>query len=117
MAAPNLYPLNDFILKVKLKEVVAGSVSATPLTTGTVTGFLSTALTPTATAADASLVATCAHVSGGTWRVSVDASLLTAALLNTHFASATPYLILQQADGFRTYVTLAYSASRAATVE
>jgi hypothetical protein len=111
--ATYLYPLNDLALSVTLKEVSATTGAVTVLTTGTVTGFLATSSGPTATAADPSLVATCNYSSAlGKWVVTIDAAILTASLLNTHFAAATPYLILQSASNFRTYITLTYSAGR-----
>lgn len=113
-----LYPLNDLVLKAKLKEVVDGSLTATPLTTGTVTAFLATSNSPTAVAADAALTGDCEHVAGGAWRVAFDAADLDPALLDSLFG-ATPtacYCIIQQPGGIRTYVPLTYAASRPATV-
>jgi hypothetical protein len=115
--ATYLYPLNDLALAVTLKTVDASTGDVSVLTTGTVTGFLATTNTPSATAADPTLVATCNYsTSRSKWIVTIDAAILTVSLLNTHFAAATPYLILQSANNFRGYVTLTYSASRQITV-
>ena len=112
-----IYPLNDWVHPVKLFEVEAGAITRTPLETGTVTGFLATSGSPTATAADASLVATAAHVANGWWRVSIDGTLLTASLMDTHFASTNPWLILQQTGNIRTVYELEYLPYREGTVE
>lgn len=115
--ATYLYPLNDLALELTLKTVDASTGAVSVLSSGTVTGFLSTSNSPTATAADASLVATVNYsTTKQKWIVTIDAAILTASLLNTHFAAATPYLILESANNFRGYVTLTYSASRAITV-
>ena len=110
---PDLFPLNDLALSVQLKSVDPTSGALSYITTGSVTGFLATSDLPTATAADASLVATCNYSgANGKWTVTIDAALLTAALLNTLFATTTPYLIVQQTNDFRFAIQLAYSASR-----
>ncbi len=112
--ATSLYPLNDLGLFVKLKDINATTGVVTPLTTGTVTAFLATTNTPAATAADPSLSVSATHISNGKWLVFFDAAVLTASLLATHFASNTPYLIMEYANGFRVYHEMAYSASREA---
>lgn len=110
-------PLNDLVLKAKLKEVVAGSLTATPLTTGEVTAFLATSDAPTAAAADPALAATCEHVAGGAWRIAFDAADLDPELLDGLFgATNVAYCIIQQPGGFRTVVPLVYAASRPATI-
>ena len=121
MATPVLYPLNDLAFTVVLKKIDTTVGSATlgkaiALTTGTVTAFLATANTPTATAADASLSVTLTHIANGKWLVHFDGASLTASLLNTHFAAATPYMIIQATGDVRTYVELEYQASRPATL-
>lgn len=112
----NLYPLNDLSLLVTLKYVdSAGAIQ--PLTTGVVSHFLATTNTPTATQADATLQGTATHINNGQWLIQYDAAVLTAALLATLFASQTPYLIVQQPNGVRGYVTLTYVPSRPITVQ
>lgn len=111
-----LYPANDLALTVKLQQVDPTSGVKTPLTDGAVTAFLATTNSPSAVAADASLSVSATHLTGGKWLVFFDASLLSPTLLDTLFASVTPYLIIQMPDQVRVYVELAYSASRPATV-
>lgn len=111
-----LYPLNDVNLSVLLKQVDPTTGKITPLTTGSVVGFLATSNLPTASVADPSLNATVVYTgASGKWLVTIDASVLTPALLNTLFNAATPYLILQLAGGFRVYIQMAYFASRQGT--
>lgn len=121
MSTPVLYPLNDLGFTVPLKKIDTDSASATfgkaiALTTGTVTAFLATSDLPTAAAADATLVATCTHVANGKWLIHFDGAALTASLLNTHFAAATPYMIVQVSGDIRVAVTLEYQAARPASV-
>ena len=119
---PGLYPLNDLYFLVTLSQVSSTTGEVSALTTGSPTCFLATSNSPTATAADATLAGTITHVgtaaagNQGTWLVSFDAAALTAALLATHFATVTPYCIINLTGGIRVYVELAYSASRTATV-
>ena len=117
MAAPKISSQNDFVIAVKLYQVASGAITRTAHTSGTVTGFLATSNESDATAADASLVATISHVSDGWWRVSIDASVLTQSLMDTHFAAATPYLIISQSNNFRRYIELDYDDALEAPVE
>jgi hypothetical protein len=112
----NLYPLNDLAFFAKLKDINSATGEVSNLTTGTVTCFLATASTPAATAADPTLSNTATHLSNGKWLVFFDASVLTASLLATHFASTAPILIIQYPNGFRVYYSGTYSESRAGTV-
>jgi hypothetical protein len=111
-------PLNDIALEIPLKTVdpVTGVVST--LTTGTVTGFLATTNTSSATAADPTLVVTCNYSSTKRkWIVTMDAALLTTSLCTTHFATpGLGYLILQSSGNFRGYMTLTYRDARPITV-
>lgn len=117
MIIPDLYPLNDLAVSVRLVDIDATTGAESNVTTGTVTAFLATSNGPTATAADATLNATVNYSgAGGWWTVTIDAAVLTAALLDTLFASVTPYLIIRRTNGIRVYVEMAYSASRPATV-
>jgi hypothetical protein len=113
-----LTPLRDLTLEVVAKNYVASgtSIAQTPITSGAMSAFLATSNSPTASAADASLVGTCTHVGTGHWLVTFDAAILTASLLATHFAAATPYCIVQIPSEFRDYVTLTYRASAPATI-
>lgn len=113
--ATELSPLNDLAFFAKLQQVSTSTGAKTPLTSGTVTAFLATSNAADATAADASLSVSAVHVTGGKWLVFFDASVLTLTLLETHFASVTPYLIIEQEDGFRVYHELEYSEAKAAT--
>lgn len=114
---PTLSPLNDLALSVVLKDVDPTTGATSLVTTGSVSAFLATSNSPTATVADSTLNATVNYSgAGGKWIVTIDASVLTASLLASLFASATPYMIIVRASGVRVYVELAYLASRAATV-
>lgn len=126
--ANKLAPLQDLVRWVgPVYESVSGTL--TPVTTGTVTGFLATTNTSSATAADASLSATLTHVGGnadglggthaqGTWEFVLDASALTLALLNTHFAATgVAYLIVKRDNAFRVWERLEYVTSLQAEIE
>lgn len=113
-----LWPLNDLALELTINTVSPTTGATTVLTSGTVTGFLATTASPTATAADPSLQATVNFsATKRKWIVTMDAALLTASLLATHFAATgTAYLILQSANNVRGYLPLTYSASREITL-
>lgn len=112
--ATALVPLNDLAFFVKLQEVSTSTGAKSPLTTGTVTAFLATSNAADAIAADPTLSVSATHISGGKWLVFFDASVLTLSLLEGLFAAVTPYLIVQQSNGFRVYEELVYSESREA---
>jgi hypothetical protein len=112
-----LWPLNDFAKFLKsVKDISPTTGVLSDLTTGTITCFFSTGNLPTSTAADPSLSNTAIHVSGSKWLVFFDAGVLTADLLDTKFAAAPPFLIVQYPSGFRVYFTGEYVASRPGTV-
>lgn len=114
MATLELYPLNDFIAQVTLKDVDATGAEI-PVTTGTVTAFLATSNGPTATAADPTLSVSAVYTgAGGVWLITIDAAVLTASLLALHFATVTPYLIVQKTGAVRVYAKCKYKAERAA---
>lgn len=121
MANP-LYPSNDFVRTLLLETVHAVTGVTTPVTTGTVTGFLATSSSPTATAADPSLEVSGVYVGGangydaGTWLFEIDADDLTPTLLATLFATATPHFIVKMDGAIRVYEKLKYTASRPATL-
>lgn len=112
----SIYPLNDFAMFVKLYDINSTTGAKTPLTSGSVTAFLATTNTPTATSADPSLSVSCVHVGSGKWLVFFDASLLTASLMDSLFGSTPPFLIVQYPDGVRAYIELEYQASRPGTI-
>ena len=109
MATPQLSPLNDLAFLVTLK-VMGPTGSMIPLDTGTASCFLATSNAATATATDPTLVGTMTYTgAGGKWTVAFDAAVLTPALLATHFAAVTPYVIIQLANGIRRAVACQYS--------
>lgn len=117
MANIILYPDNDLVVKVRLRQASASTGAVTDLTSGTVTAFISLSNLTTATPADASLSVACTYSgSSGWWVVAFDATILTSTLLNTLFASAAPYLIVQQVGGIAGYAPMTYSPSRLMTV-
>lgn len=118
MTAIALNPLNDLTLLVTLKTVTLSTGAITPVTSGTVAGFLAISNTPTATVADATLNATCTYTgANGKWTIAWDGAVLTAALMNSLFAAVAPYAIVTlNTSDIRVYVPLTYTASRAATV-
>jgi len=116
MATPQLSPLNDLAFLVTLK-VMGPTGALIPLDAGTATCFLATSNLSTATAADPSLAGVITPVgSGGKWTVAFDAAALTPTLLATHFAAATPYVIIQVLNGIRRAVACQYSDTYEAEV-
>lgn len=115
--AITLYPLNDLVLKATLKEVVDGSLTATPLTTGTVSAFISETNASTATAFDASLTTTGEYVAASkAWRIAFDADALDPELLAPLVTAGAAFVIIEQSGGFRTAVPVLVADSRPATV-
>jgi hypothetical protein len=114
MADNILAPLNDFVwtAKVVLRSATTGAEEA--VTTGTVTGFLATTNTSSATTAEATWSVSGVYIGGangfdaGTWMFQLDAAVLTAALLATHFTTATPYFIVTRTNGVRQWYRLRY---------
>jgi hypothetical protein len=115
MAIP-LSPENDLTLLATIKQVNPTTGALEPATTGTTQAFIATSNGPTATEADASLVASGTHTTNGVWLLNFDATTLDFTLLNGLFASATPWLIVTHSSGVRVYAELAYTPARAAAV-
>lgn len=124
MANRPLSPLNDFDRTVLIEEVNASGVVVPVVDTsgGAIVGFLSTGKEPTAVAAHASLSVAGTYIGGangydaGTWLFQIDASALTAALIDTNFATNVPYFIVQRSNGKRRYEKLKYTPSWAADI-
>lgn len=109
---PFLNPKNDLAFVVTLR-VVDDTGRYINLSTGTVTAFLSTSADSEAVAADASLVADVIYTgSGGRWLVRFDASLLLPDLLNTLFANAIPYVIVEAANNVRFAIECQFADSK-----
>lgn len=111
-----LYPLNTFYAKVALRTIDPSTGVETPLTTGTVTAFLSTSYAANAAAADPALSVSATHIAKGVWLIAIPGSVLTPTLLDPLFAAATPYLIVQQPGGIRVYAPVTYTPARPALV-
>jgi len=117
-----LAPLNDLDITIVLEDINTSTGTRTPITTGTVTGFLATSSAPDATAADATLSVSGVYVGGqtkvsgksgnydaGTWLFHLDASALTISLLDTNFLTATPYFIVSKSNAVRKVGRFTYS--------
>lgn len=124
-ATITISPLNDVVIKVRLSNVVAGTI--TPITAGTVVGFLATSYDPAATAADVTLQANLTYIGGNSdglggtheldaWQFTLDAAVMTIALLDSLFLTTQPYLIVQKTSDRRVYVPLKYSRSQPAAL-
>ena len=78
---PKLYPLNDFAMFAKIPDISSTTGAITYVETGTVTAFIATSDSPTATAAHASLTMNPGFVDAyNQWLVFFDASVLTPAV-------------------------------------
>jgi len=122
---PILYPLNDLSVAMGPFETVTTLGVHTPITAGTISGFLATTDAPDAIAADATLaVANLSYIGGqpkgdgtnwaaGWWLIQFDAAVLTAALLNTLFAArGEAFIHAISAGNVRVVVRVEYRASR-----
>lgn len=117
-------PLNDLNIVVgPIKSIVDGT--PTPVTDGTVIGFLAKSKAPGATTADAALQKSLTHIGGeddgeggtyddGTWLYQVNAADLTQELLEEHFLTNTPWFIAQRTDDVRVAKKCVYRESREA---
>src|SRR5690349_12280123 len=120
-----LNPLNK-LFRTVLIEDVSGTTGATiPVVSGTLTAFLATSNSPTATAADGTLSVSGTHVGVsvpdathpfplGTWLIEIGGNALSVALLDSLFTTATPYLIVVYNDLDRVYEKLKYKRTRKA---
>lgn len=111
MSAVPVYALNDWVHKIRLFEVVDGSITKTPKTDGTASGFFATSDSPTAEAAHAQLQITVDHVEDGWWRVSCDGSLLTPTVLDA-LETTTLFAVIMQTDNIRVVVECEYIPAR-----
>lgn len=122
MADRPLSPLNDFDRTVLIEEVNTSGVvvPVVDISGGAIIGFLAAGKEPTAATVTAAFSVSGVYIGGangydaGTWLFQIDASALTAALLDQYFASATPYFIVQRTNGKRRYEKLKYTPSWAA---
>lgn len=112
-----LYPDNDLALVFRLQKVDGTTGKLEPVTTGTVTAFLSASKLTGATAAAPGLSVTATHIGGGKWLALWNATLLTKAILDPFFASAIPYAHCVAAGDVSRYVELEYlTAAPAETI-
>jgi hypothetical protein len=109
-------PLNDYMWTATLRQrdVTTGALS--DITSGTVTAFLATHHDADAVAADATLNCTVNYSgAGAAWTVSIDASVLTKALLDTLFSTTGRiYLIVKKAGAILVWYEEEYESSRRA---
>jgi hypothetical protein len=123
-----LAPLTDFSVVVGPLKSVPSTGTKAAITTDTVTGFLATSKSSSATAADATLSASCTYVGGnsdgeggtyeaGMWLFQLDASVLTVNLLSTHFAATPPYLIISRSNDLRWAFPVVYRDALVGIVE
>lgn len=123
MDTPILWPLNDLSVPIGPFETVSSLGVKTPIAGGTISGYL--AASPSATsAADATWnIANLSYIGGangydvGWWLAQLDASVLTDALCEQHFAATgEAYLIGISANNIRVVVRLIYQRYRWASV-
>lgn len=111
-----LYPDNDLILEFSLLAPNPTGGGTEPVTTGTVTAFLSITKETNAVPADSALQVTCTHISNGRWRAHWDGAVLTRTLLDSKFAATTPYAHCKSTGDVSRYVELEYLTSAPAVV-
>lgn len=124
MAVHQLNPGNDLVRTVLLESVDAGTGVTTPVTTGTVTAFLTATSASTATAADPSLTANGVYVGGangfaaGTWLFTIDGDTLDPDALDfaTLFPAGVAYFIVERPGSIRVYEKLKVVDARAAVI-
>jgi hypothetical protein len=110
-----LFPSNDLALLIKgLKYLDPVDGKAKPRNAASITAFLTTSNLPDAVTAAAALSITCPYIAGsdGDYTILFDASRLGYSVLASLFASATPFLIVQETNGFRVARQLVYTPSR-----
>jgi hypothetical protein len=122
-----LAPDNDLLRTFYLEDVDPVTFATTPVTTGTVTFFLSqtkdgsaaaTALSASAIHVGVTVAATGQYVLG-TWGLELDATILTSAVLEPLFGATNgnkAYLIVTKAGAVRRYEQLTYATAIAATL-
>jgi hypothetical protein len=120
MATIYLVPLNDIYVDVGPLRTVSTAGLKAAITTGTVDFFLSASKSSSATAADPTLSGTATYVGSasdgdgntydaGMWICQLDAAVLTASLLRTHFqATSKAYLYVKRDNNIRRMVELTY---------
>lgn len=112
-----IYPKNDFAKFVKGKDISATTGAVSDQTTGTVRAFFATSDLPTATPAHTSLdIAACSYVTDKGFLVFFDRAVMDFTILDGLFASAVPYLIIDDGAGWRVAFTGEYVATRPGTV-
>lgn len=118
-----LSPLNPFVRIVgPIMDIDPVTSLETPVIAGTVIGFLSTSKEPTAAAADGALQTNLVYVGAqpgrkvGQWMFRLGGAVLTPALLEQHFATARPFLVVERTGVARVFEELQYSRPRAATL-
>lgn len=116
MTAPKLNPKNDLAFVATIR-VVNASGNYEPLDEGTPTAFLATSSASTATAADVTLVSTPTFTGkAGKWLVKFESDVLTPALLSSLFAAATPWVVIEFAEGVRVAIECAYEDAKLVVV-
>ena len=120
MATKTISPANDYVEYILLEDTDPETGVVGPVTSGTITGFLSTSNSSTATAIDPSLSVTGVYVGGannydaGTWMFIIDATVITAALIG---GKGTIFFIVQKPGAVRVYRKLKVLDARPAEIE
>ena len=119
-ATKTISPGNDYEDFILLEETDATTGVVGPVTSGTITGFLSKSNSSTATAIDPTLSVSGVYVGGangydaGTWMFIIDATAITSDLIGT---SGTIFFIVQKAGAVRVYRKLKVVDARPAEIE
>lgn len=114
----NLYADNDFGGTILLESIDPATLTATPITTGTVRAFI--ARIKTAAVAAAVVVGSATYIGAqpgqvaGTWGYFFDGGDLPGDTLDA-LSTAELYLIIERDDDVRVYVKLKYIRARPAT--
>jgi hypothetical protein len=114
-ATPIVSPGNNLAFVVRLKQPNASGGTDPIPNTSVVSAYL--ANSPTATSPpDPALVASVSFIAGPKWLVEFSGADLTDAVLDSAFANATPWLVVEQVGGIRAVAKLAYRTYRQADV-